>query len=134
MPLHGFNFTTPYGVRWNKVHAGIDLAAPEGTPYNAIHAGVVTKAGWCGGYGNCVIVQHGDGTESIYGHASKLLVQVGQKVRRATSSAWSATPATPTGPTYIWSCMSTGHRSTRSRTCGTGEWTSSYKSRQFTVG
>jgi murein DD-endopeptidase MepM/ murein hydrolase activator NlpD len=81
LPLEGYDFTVPYGVRWDKLHPGIDLAAPEGTPYHAIHAGTVTKAGWFGGYGYCVIVEHPDGTESIYGHSSKLLVAEGQEVK-----------------------------------------------------
>ena len=81
LPLHGYNFTAPYGMRWGKMHAGIDLAAAEGTPYSAIHSGTVTKAGWYGGYGYCVIVKHTDGTESIYGHSSKLLVKEGQQVK-----------------------------------------------------
>lgn len=81
LPLRDYNFTSPYGLRWNKLHAGIDLAAPEGTPYQAIHAGKVIKAGWYGGYGYCVIVAHPDGTESIYGHSSKLLVREGQEVK-----------------------------------------------------
>jgi murein DD-endopeptidase MepM/ murein hydrolase activator NlpD len=81
LPLRGYTFTTPYGVRYGKLHAGIDLAAPEGTPYRAIHAGTVTKAGWFGGYGYCVIVKHADGTEAIYGHSSQLLVKPGQQVK-----------------------------------------------------
>jgi murein DD-endopeptidase MepM/ murein hydrolase activator NlpD len=81
LPLRGYDFTAPYGMRWNKLHAGVDLAAPEGTSYHAIHAGKVTKAGFCGGYGLCVIVQHPDGTESIYAHSTKVLVQEGQEVK-----------------------------------------------------
>jgi murein DD-endopeptidase MepM/ murein hydrolase activator NlpD len=81
LPLRGYTFTAPYGMRWGKLHAGIDLAAAEGTPYRAIHAGKVTKAGWYGGYGYCVIIQHSDGTESIYGHSSKLTVKEGQQVK-----------------------------------------------------
>ncbi|HEX5541255.1 MAG TPA: M23 family metallopeptidase [Micromonospora sp.] len=80
LPLKDYTFTSPYGVRWGELHAGIDLAAPEGAPYHAIHAGTVTKAGWYGGYGYCVIVRHSDGTESIYGHSAKLLVEEGQEV------------------------------------------------------
>ncbi|MBE1485018.1 murein DD-endopeptidase MepM/ murein hydrolase activator NlpD [Plantactinospora soyae] len=81
LPLDDYSFTSPYGVRWNKLHAGVDLAAPEGTPYKAVHSGTVTKAGWFGGYGLCVIVQHADGTESIYGHSSQVMVQEGQEVK-----------------------------------------------------
>ncbi|WP_329107315.1 M23 family metallopeptidase [Micromonospora sp. NBC_01699] len=81
LPLRGYNFTSPYGMRWGKLHTGVDLAAAEGTPYHAIHGGKVVSAGWYGGYGLCVIVQHPDGTEAIYGHASKVLVKVGQEVK-----------------------------------------------------
>jgi murein DD-endopeptidase MepM/ murein hydrolase activator NlpD len=80
LPLHGYRFTSPYGVRWGKLHAGVDLAAPEGTPYHAVHSGTVTLAGWFGGYGYCVIVDHGNGIETVYGHSSKLLVKQGQRV------------------------------------------------------
>jgi len=76
-----YRFTSPYGMRWGKLHAGIDLAAPEGVPYRAIHSGTVVKASWYGGYGYCVIVRHPDGTESVYGHSSKLLVKAGQQVK-----------------------------------------------------
>ncbi|MFI5843374.1 M23 family metallopeptidase [Catenuloplanes sp. NPDC051500] len=80
LPLHGYEFSAPYGVRWGKVHAGIDLAAKEGTEYKAVHGGTVTLAGWYGGYGYAVIVDHGDGTETIYGHSSQLMVKVGQQI------------------------------------------------------
>jgi murein DD-endopeptidase MepM/ murein hydrolase activator NlpD len=80
LPLQGYDFTTPYGMRWGKLHTGVDLVAPEGTPYVAVHSGTVTKAGWYGGYGYAVIVKHGDGTEAIYGHSSALTVKEGQQV------------------------------------------------------
>jgi murein DD-endopeptidase MepM/ murein hydrolase activator NlpD len=81
LPLKGYTFTSPYGMLWGKLHAGVDLAAAEGTQYHAIHAGTVTKAGWYGGYGYCVIVTHPDGSEAIYGHSSKVLVKEGQQVK-----------------------------------------------------
>ncbi|MEU6078722.1 M23 family metallopeptidase [Micromonospora sp. NPDC047074] len=81
LPLDDYDFNTPYGMRWGKLHTGVDLVAPEGTPYVAIHAGTVTKAGWFGGYGYAVIVQHADGTEAIYGHSSALSVKEGQQVK-----------------------------------------------------
>ncbi|OKI68962.1 M23 family metallopeptidase [Micromonospora sp. CB01531] len=81
LPLHGYDFNAPYGVRWGKLHTGIDLVAPEGTPYTAIHSGKVTKAGWFGGYGYAVIVQHPDGSETIYGHSSAVSVKEGQQVK-----------------------------------------------------
>ncbi|ATO16485.1 M23 family metallopeptidase [Micromonospora sp. WMMA1998] len=81
LPLHGYDFKSPYGVRWGKLHTGIDLVAPEGTPYKAIHSGTVTKAGWFGGYGYAVIVKHSDGSEAIYGHSSAVTVKEGQEVK-----------------------------------------------------
>ncbi|MER7890426.1 M23 family metallopeptidase [Micromonospora sp. NPDC094482] len=81
LPLQGYDFNSPYGMRWGKLHTGVDLVAPEGTPYVAIHAGTVTKAGWFGGYGHAVIVQHPDGSEAIYGHSSAVSVQEGQQVK-----------------------------------------------------
>ncbi|MEV0000863.1 M23 family metallopeptidase [Micromonospora sp. NPDC050980] len=81
LPLHGYDFKSPYGVRFGKLHTGVDLVAPEGTPYQAIHAGTVTKAGWFGGYGYAVIVKHADGSEAIYGHSSAVTVKEGQEVK-----------------------------------------------------
>jgi murein DD-endopeptidase MepM/ murein hydrolase activator NlpD len=81
LPLHGYDFNSPYGMRWGKLHTGIDLVAPEGTPYLAIHDGTVTKAGWFGGYGYAVIVQHPDGSEVVYGHSSAVTVEEGQQVK-----------------------------------------------------
>lgn len=81
LPLQGYEFNSPYGMRWGKLHTGIDLVAPEGTPYVAIHEGKVTKAGWFGGYGYTVIVEHADGSEAIYGHSSQLSVKEGQQVK-----------------------------------------------------
>ncbi|MFC0007016.1 M23 family metallopeptidase [Micromonospora siamensis] len=81
LPLQGYDFNSPYGMRWGKLHTGIDLVAPEGTPFVAIHEGKVTKAGWFGGYGYAVIVQHADGSEAIYGHASQVSVREGQQVK-----------------------------------------------------
>lgn len=81
LPLQGYDFNSPYGMRWGKLHTGIDLVAAEGTPYVAIHSGTVTKAGWFGGYGYAVIVQHADGSEAIYGHSSSVNVKEGQQVK-----------------------------------------------------
>jgi murein DD-endopeptidase MepM/ murein hydrolase activator NlpD len=81
LPLQEYQFTSPYGMRWGQLHAGVDLAAPEGAPYKAVHDGTVKLAQYYGGYGYAVIVDHGDGVETIYGHSSKLLVKPGQKVK-----------------------------------------------------
>ncbi|HYN92999.1 MAG TPA: M23 family metallopeptidase [Pilimelia sp.] len=81
LPVKGYRFTSPFGMRWGKLHAGVDLAVPEGTPVGAVHEGTVELARWHGGYGNCVIINHGNGVQTVYGHNSKLLVEEGQKVK-----------------------------------------------------
>jgi murein DD-endopeptidase MepM/ murein hydrolase activator NlpD len=81
LPLEEYEFTSPFGIRFGKLHAGIDLAAPEGTPYVAVHGGVVTKAGYDGGYGNSITIRNDDGTEVIYAHSRRLLVKKGQTVK-----------------------------------------------------
>jgi murein DD-endopeptidase MepM/ murein hydrolase activator NlpD len=80
LPLDDYQFTAPFGVRFGKLHAGIDLAAPEGVPYKAVHAGTVTSAGYQGGYGYAITIKHADGTEMIYAHSRRLLVQTGDVV------------------------------------------------------
>lgn len=81
LPLQDYQFTSPFGTRWGKLHAGVDLAVPEGTPYVAVHGGKVVLAKWFGGYGYCVIVDHGNGLQTVYGHSSKLLVREGQVIK-----------------------------------------------------
>ena len=81
LPLDDFTFTSPYGVRFGKLHAGIDLAAAEGVPYKAVHAGTVTSAGYSGGYGYAITIKHDDGTEAIYAHSRRLLVKTGDVVK-----------------------------------------------------
>jgi len=80
LPLNEYTFTSPYGVRWGKLHAGIDLAAPEGVPYMAVHAGQVTQAGYNGGYGYSITVKQENGIEIIYAHSRRLLVKKGDRV------------------------------------------------------
>lgn len=71
----------PLGSGEHQAHHGVDLAAPEGAPIHSIQDGVVVKAGARGGYGNAVEVQHGDGTSTLYAHASDVTVREGQQVR-----------------------------------------------------
>jgi murein DD-endopeptidase MepM/ murein hydrolase activator NlpD len=80
LPLHNYSLTSKYGQRWGRLHAGVDLALPEGTPIMAMHKGTVILAGWHGGYGKCVMIDHGNGLVTLYGHNSSLNVQVGQEV------------------------------------------------------
>ncbi|BFU46977.1 hypothetical protein KRMM14A1004_52140 [Krasilnikovia sp. MM14-A1004] len=81
LPLDEYTFTSPYGIRFGKLHAGIDLAAPEGVPYKAVHGGTVTAAGYNGAYGYSITIQSPDGTETIYGHSRRVLVKTGDVVK-----------------------------------------------------
>jgi len=74
--------TSRFGWRYRRHHDGIDLAAPHGTPIYAARAGRVVFAGWYYGYGRTVILDHGNGLQTLYGHASSLLVREGQQVER----------------------------------------------------
>lgn len=67
-------------TRKRKFHAGIDFGAPTGTPIYAYQAGLVEFAGWKSGYGKAVIINHGAGFSTLYGHASKLSVRKGERV------------------------------------------------------
>jgi murein DD-endopeptidase MepM/ murein hydrolase activator NlpD len=71
---------SPYGMRWGRLHAGIDIAAPAGTPVVASASGRVAYAGSMSGYGLLVIVQHAGGIATAYAHNSALAVSVGQSV------------------------------------------------------
>ncbi len=80
MPIQHYTLSSGFGYRWGRLHSGIDMAAPTGTPIYASDGGTVVRAGWYGGYGLCVDIQHGDGKMTRYGHCSRLLVNAGDKV------------------------------------------------------
>ena len=98
-PAAGY-VSSPYGLRFDgtEFHQGIDIAAEMGTPIVATADGVVTAAGWNGGYGNMVDVDHGGGIVTRYGHASALAVTVGQQVRRGEVIAYVGSTGHSTGP------------------------------------
>ncbi len=80
-PISG-TVTSRFGARWGRSHKGIDIGAPKGTPIKAAASGTVVYAqyGYGGGYGNHVIISHGNGVETLYGHCTSLYVSVGQRV------------------------------------------------------
>jgi murein DD-endopeptidase MepM/ murein hydrolase activator NlpD len=78
-PVNG-PVVSPFGMRWGRLHAGIDIAVPSGTPVRAAGSGTVAIAGWMGGYGNYTCIQHGGGIATCYGHQASIGVHVGQSV------------------------------------------------------
>ncbi|MEL1135681.1 peptidoglycan DD-metalloendopeptidase family protein [Desulfitobacterium sp. THU1] len=77
---YGGSTSSYYGYRGGEFHTGIDYAGPVGESFVAAAAGTVISAGWQGNYGNCIVIDHGNGIQTRYAHASKLLVSVGQSV------------------------------------------------------
>jgi murein DD-endopeptidase MepM/ murein hydrolase activator NlpD len=73
---------SPFGMRWGRLHAGIDIAVPSGTPIHAAAAGTVVIAGWVGGYGNYTCIDHGGGLATCYGHQESFAVGVGAHVEQ----------------------------------------------------
>jgi murein DD-endopeptidase MepM/ murein hydrolase activator NlpD len=72
--------TSPFGYRWGRLHAGIDIGVPYGTPIHAAASGRVVLAGWTGGYGNYTCIDHGGGLATCYGHQSSYTVSSGAQV------------------------------------------------------
>ena len=93
-PTIGYRITQYYSWR----HRGIDIANKLGTPIYAADAGVVEYAGWGTGYGNQVVIDHGGGKRTRYGHASKLLVQKGEEVAKGQTTALIGSTGWSTGP------------------------------------
>lgn len=84
-----------YGSDW---HPGIDIANSYGSPIVATADGVVTSAGWNGGYGLFVEIEHGNGISTAYGHSSQLAVQAGQTVKKGDVIAYMGSTGASTGP------------------------------------
>ncbi|MDR1438536.1 MAG: M23 family metallopeptidase, partial [Clostridiales bacterium] len=104
-PLPGYStLSSPYGTRVHpvtgkkKMHTGIDIPAPTGTDIVAAKGGTVIISGVQGGYGNAVVISHGDGLTTLYGHCSKLLVKVGQTVKQGEVIAKVGSTGVSTGP------------------------------------
>lgn len=96
--LNGVNLSRPvsgrissrYGQRWGTTHKGLDIAAPKGTPIYAAGSGKITTSsyGWNGGYGNYVVIDHGSGVTTAYGHCSSLVAKYGQNVNKGDLIAY----------------------------------------------
>ncbi len=80
-PVNG-PVVSPFGQRWGRLHAGVDIASPAGTPIRAAASGSVAIAGWMGGYGQYTCIQHGGGVATCYAHQSSIGVSTGQSVKQ----------------------------------------------------
>jgi murein DD-endopeptidase MepM/ murein hydrolase activator NlpD len=91
--------TSCYGMRWGKLHAGVDLALATGTPEHAAGAGTVISAGWAySGYGISVMIDHGNGIYTHYAHESQTIVHVGQHVSAGQVVGYEGATGDVTGP------------------------------------
>lgn len=99
-PVSG-TITSRFGVSSNirrSSHTGLDIAAPTGTPVKAAASGTVTFSGWKGSYGNMLVISHGNGVQTYYGHCSKLYAKNGQKVSQGDVVASVGSTGNSTGP------------------------------------
>ena len=90
--------TSCFGPRWGRMHEGVDLAAPDGAPILAAGAGTVVRAGPAEGYGNAVLIDHGDGFLTHYGHLSRIAVRVGEHVAAGQQIGDEGSTGHSTGP------------------------------------
>lgn len=102
-PVQG-EITSYYGWRTHPIfgttryHSGYDIACDTGTPIAAADSGTVVYSGWLGGYGYCVMIDHGGGLVSLYGHNSELWVSEGQYVQQGQTIALAGSTGWSTGP------------------------------------
>lgn len=102
-PVYGV-ITSPFGYRVHPIygrqilHSGMDIGVDYGTPVHAALDGVVIEAEWISGYGNAVVIDHGNNTTTLYGHNQKLNVKVGQQVKQGDVIAYAGSTGNSTGP------------------------------------
>lgn len=102
-PVSG-EITSPYGYRVHPIwgttiyHSGIDIGVDEGTPVHAADSGIIVWSGWMGGYGYAVVIDHGNGLSTLYGHNSELAVDEGQSVSKGQVVAYAGSTGNSTGP------------------------------------
>lgn len=98
------NITSVYGWRTHPIfgvgrgHSGVDIGAPHGVAVVAANPGKVIYSGWYGGYGNCIMIDHGGGVVTLYGHNSSLKAYEGQRVSRGQTIALIGSTGWSTGP------------------------------------
>ena len=105
-PINGARLSSSFGMRkhpidgYNKMHRGTDFAAPTGTPIMASGNGKITKAGWCGGGGNCVKIKHNSTYQTVYAHMSKFArgIKKGVRVKQGQTIGYVGSTGKSTGP------------------------------------
>ncbi|HEX2850024.1 MAG TPA: peptidoglycan DD-metalloendopeptidase family protein [Acidimicrobiales bacterium] len=90
--------TSGFGYRWGRLHAGIDIGAGYGAPIRAAKAGEVIYSGQMSGYGNVIIIDHGGGFTTLYGHQSRLAASEGQRVGQGQVIGYVGSTGHSTGP------------------------------------
>jgi murein DD-endopeptidase MepM/ murein hydrolase activator NlpD len=98
-PMPGAEVTSCYGYRWGTLHAGVDLAGPVDTPIRAVADGTVESAGWVqAGYGISVLIDHGNGYLTHYGHMNRQAVRPGESVEAGEVIGYEGSTGDSTGP------------------------------------
>ena len=114
-PVHGI-VSSGFGWRvhpiygYGRMHTGMDISAGYGTPIRAAGAGRVIQAGYYGGYGNAVIIDHGNTLSSLYGHCSSLVVSPGQFVKKGQLIGYVGSTGASTGPHCHFEVMVNGEK------------------------
>ena len=102
-PISG-PITSEFGWRTHPIfgnarfHSGLDIGGDYGMPIHAAASGVVIESGWIGGYGNTIMIEHGNGIVTLYGHNESLAVGVGQQVNQGDVIAYCGSTGNSTGP------------------------------------
>ena len=113
LPVNG-RITSGFGYRYHpilhrrKLHTGIDFGVHSGAPIHAAGSGTVIMASYSRGYGNCVIIDHGGGRATLYGHCSSLRVSAGEAVTQGQLIAYSGSTGMSTGPHLHWEVRRNG--------------------------
>ncbi|WP_308591035.1 peptidoglycan DD-metalloendopeptidase family protein [uncultured Megasphaera sp.] len=112
-PVNGV-VTSPYGYRTHPIfgttiyHSGIDIGVDYGMPVQAAAGGTVVEAAWISGYGYSVIIDHGNGLSTLYGHNQELAVSAGQQVSQGQVIAYAGSTGNSTGPHVHFEVRSSG--------------------------
>ena len=117
-PINGARLSSSYGKRkhpilgYTKMHTGTDFAAPMGTPIMASGDGKVTKAGWCGGGGNCVKIRHNSTYQTVYAHMSKFGrgIKKGARVKQGQIIGYVGSTGLSTGPHLHYEVIENGRK------------------------